>query len=227
MDKRILCEAREAYEDGKSVESIAVSTGIPATTIKRTAKREKWIRPPDGVKQIDLERIERDYRAGILTVNELCLANGIDKNSFYRLRAKHGWARDIRHIARDKALERLALPDGEDPVAASAVESSVLTIEAVVRRHRGRIAALSQFVDDGIAAIKAEVSLPGFLFDKEAAERLKTLVQTNSALIKDERQAYGLDEKSAEMSDPLADALKVVGVHIVEGEFRIDDDGAR
>lgn len=64
--------------------------------------------PAQPRKRVDRERLEADYRAGLLTVIECGRKHGISKGRVCQIAKEHGWQRDVRPAARIKAAQILA-----------------------------------------------------------------------------------------------------------------------
>lgn len=59
----------------------------------------------------DWEAVERDYRAGLLSVREIGLAHGVSHTAINKRAKKHGWDRDLKGKIRAKAEIRLSEVD--------------------------------------------------------------------------------------------------------------------
>lgn len=59
----------------------------------------------DGVAAPDWERIENDYRAGILSTREIAAASGISHTAINKRAKKEGWVRDLKAKIQAKADE--------------------------------------------------------------------------------------------------------------------------
>lgn len=166
---------------------------------------------------IDWEAIEREYRAGLLSVRELGRRYTVSHQAINERAEREGWERDLTARVRQAVSARLAA----NPVAGSSTDEKA-TIEAaavvganVIRLHRhdvGRVRALAgKLMDrleaalnnadamedliaqepDGLARLhlRRAVALP------EHAKTLDKITTTLAKIIPLERQAYDLDDK--------------------------------
>lgn len=90
----------------------------------------------------DWEAIERDYRAGVLSVRETAKVHDISEGAIRKRAKAHGWERDLSAKVNEKvrtelvrAEVRTANPQTEKEI----VEVAAATIVHVVREHRSRI----------------------------------------------------------------------------------------
>lgn len=96
----------------------------------------------------DWKTIERQYRAGILTITEIAKEHNIPNSAIAYRAEKHGWTRDlskeVRKATRNKLVENLATVFSGDDVARTAqnltddriVEEAARTQVEVVRQHQ-------------------------------------------------------------------------------------------
>jgi hypothetical protein len=93
-------------------------------------------------KQVDLEALEMDYRAGVMSVEEVGQKHGISKGRVSQLAKQHGWVRNLNakiaakaeakvqaEAAREKAKQE-ALNDPTKQAARRLVESEVVEANA-------------------------------------------------------------------------------------------------
>lgn len=105
-------------------------------------------KPPKAARE-DMERLEADYRAGILTTREIGQLHGISHARVSQYARQHGWSRDLSHKVKAAAAAKLAAPTlpallterfpalkmTEDQT----VEAGAQVIAAVVLEHRANI----------------------------------------------------------------------------------------
>ncbi|MFZ6723325.1 hypothetical protein [Undibacterium sp. Ji49W] len=98
-------------------------------------------------RSIDWESVERDYRAGVLSIREIARLNGISDGAIRKKATAQLWERDLTQKVQEQAraeLVRGELGYGEEhiPTAPSErqiVETAAATVVQVVREHRARI----------------------------------------------------------------------------------------
>ena len=96
----------------------------------------------------DWKTVERQYRAGVLTITEIAKEHHISTSSIVYRAEKHGWTRDlskeVRKATRNKLVENLATVFSGDDAARTAqnltddriVEEAARTQVEVVRQHQ-------------------------------------------------------------------------------------------
>lgn len=106
--------------------------------------------PAAKPKAIDWEAIERDYRAGILSLREIAKTQGISDTAIRKHAKANGWERDLTDRVNEKvrtqlvrAEVRTANPQTEREIVEVAAEAVV----SVVLRGRKRITAQTELVD--------------------------------------------------------------------------------
>ena len=173
-------------------------------------------------KILDWEVIEREYRAGQLSVREIAETHGVSHPAILKRAKRDGWERNLSDAVREKVTTRLVTDGVTGKLARETVELAAERAVQVVREHRASIGRGQQLVGrlfheleeatmqraDIEAAIKAETGA-----DKTGERRSKMLLAialpSHSAvlgslssalktLIGLERQAFNLDEASDE-----------------------------
>jgi hypothetical protein len=136
-------------------------------------------------KPIDWERIELDYRAGILTLREIADANGISNVAIHKRAKRDGWARDLAAKIKAKADELVSrsLVSKEVSKTAAANERSMIDAgaEAILRvklGHRTRITRHSDLLDTLQEELEDDGSDLATRVDisKKLSDTLKTLI---------------------------------------------------
>lgn len=121
---------------------------------------------PEAKKATDWEAVERDYRAGVLTFDEMAQKHGISKGRISQVAKKKAWTRDLSAKIAQKAEEKLnkALLNDlnenakqNDPAKQIAdeavVEASAQAIANVVLGHRKQIKTARDLVDSLMAEL--------------------------------------------------------------------------
>jgi len=149
--------------------------------------------------QYDWEAIERDYRAGQLSIRHLASKHDIPESTV-RSRAKtEGWQRDLTEdvrLATQAKLSRTSrsgITHGED---AEIVDEASSEAAALVTEHRNAVARWRRIAD------RLAVTLETMPVHEESADRfarsLNSGIDALSKVIRLERQAYSLDEERPE-----------------------------
>lgn len=94
----------------------------------------------------DWEAVERDYRAGLLSVREIGLAHGVSHTAINKRAKKHGWDRDLKGKIRAKADALVSKREVSKEVSTrnpeterEIIESNAEAIANVRMAHRGDI----------------------------------------------------------------------------------------
>lgn len=121
---------------------------MPAMVDKRLVdkKVDAGARKPASKERskVDMERLEADYRAGVMTMREIGALHGISGQAVHKHAKVNKWARDLTERVRQTAAAKLATQaqhQAKMPAAeAAAVEASAQAITNVVLGHRTDIA---------------------------------------------------------------------------------------
>lgn len=123
------------------------------------AKDKPKDKPKPKRRVTDLEALERDYRAGVLSLSELGrLHGGIKKQSVDNIAKREGWTRDLSGKVAQLARSRLSvgnyldaqpdvLPDGQSSrvrMEDQAVQESAALIVEAVRGHRQDLSRMNE-----------------------------------------------------------------------------------
>lgn len=151
--------------------------------------------------KIDWEAIEREYRAGQLSIREIAKRNEITDGAIRR-KAKVGeWQRDLSDQVREAVRSKLVRAD----VRTSTASVKDIVAEAAARgvdivlRHRKDISRLNALKEK--IATKAETILDTVttLEDlNDASQAVESLGRTVGRLIPLERQAFGMDKTATD-----------------------------
>lgn len=102
----------------------------PAKTAKVAPKAEA--KAP--AKEIDWELIERDYRAGILSVREIAASQGITHGAINKRAKRDGWERDLKAKIQAKADALVSKREVSSLVSAERVATDRVIVEANAER---------------------------------------------------------------------------------------------
>lgn len=176
----------------------------------------------------DWERIEADYRAGVLSVREIAASQGISHTAIQKRAKVESWERDLGAKIKAKADRLVAKREVAKQVAAERVETDRLIVEAnaeviaqVRLNHRSDIARARKLCMSLLAEIEVETD------NLELFEELGDLLRAEDDKGQDKRNdVYRRVISGASRIDSmkkLADALKVL-VGLEREAYGIDSD---
>ena len=155
-------------------------------------------------KGYDWELIEREYRAGVLSIREIAKQHGCSDAAIRKKAKQNGWERDLSAKVAEKVRNEVVRKQvrTQDPLTEKEiVEQAAATQVEVVRSHQKRIKNTTDTVD------KLLVTLSRSAANKNKEEADKALSRdsavavnlTNSLqrLIAMERQAFGMDDQES------------------------------
>lgn len=164
-----------------------------------------------ALSKVDWEGIEREYRAGQLTVVEIGRQYCVSHTAINKRAAKEGWTRNLAKAVRDQI--RAGLISGESASAKEAVEIAAARGVQIVKSHQRSLSQLSALADvlterlsqylDGI-----QPDGPGVSARESPADMLEKIIRNRHRLIQLERQAFNLDA-AADEEDANAGASSV------------------
>lgn len=163
--------------------------------IKRTVKRTDW------------EAIEKLYRAGQMSNRAIASEYGITEGGIRKKARQEAWTKDLSDTVRAAVRGELVRTEVRNTNATDReiIEQAAATGAQVVRTHRRDIRTAAELAASMMEELKEEgLELP------RRASILRDLSVVHKNLITLERQAYNLDETSAEESyeDRLARLMK-------------------
>lgn len=189
-------------------------------------------------KATDWEAIERDYRAGLLSIREVAKAHGVSDKAVRNKAKERGWERDLSEKINEKVrteLVRSQSAPADPKTEREIIETAAATVVQVVRSHRVRIGKQTQLVDvlteQLMEAAGKREDIEGAIEDEtkddqggqRRAMMLKAVsLQSHSTiavnlsnalktLVGLERQAFNIkDESEAPTASPLASLLAQV-----------------
>lgn len=167
-------------------------------------------------KEIDWEVIERDYRAGIMSVREIAAKNGITHTTINKKAKNEQWSRDLK--ARIQAKAEMLVSKGQVSKIRSVeslandklvVDENARIVADVHMGQRKMVGRINEYVNKLIdrlnSAENEEEELP------RAVDTAKKLSETLRMVIGMERDVYG-------MSGPIDVEIKVKGLRDFYGE---------
>jgi len=169
---------------------------------------------------IDWEAIEREYRAGQLSVSEIARQHEISHTAIQKKAKANGWARNLAGRVREEVATRLV----SDEVAATnereAIDFAARRGVEVVREHRGDIQQQRSLVRTLVGQLRDE-SEPVALADIEEAIEEETRADSNGRRRAAMLKAISLPSRAGVMKD-LAIAGKIL-VELERQAFSLDD----
>lgn len=174
---------------------------------------------------IDWEGIERDYRAGILSVREIATHFSVSHVAIAKRATRDGWERDLGAKIRAKADALVtkeavtSLVTNETRLTEKAIVDANASLQANVRNsHRTDIQRAKRLTNrlldvlEGLLGPKIEVERL-----REHIASLKQLTDTQRVVVAMEREAYGIAEfveapeeiQQRVQTDPMESARRV------------------
>jgi hypothetical protein len=152
-------------------------------------------------KPIDWEAIEREYRAGMLSLREIGRRHGVTEGAIRKKAKAESWKRALAAKVREEVREKLVRNDGtQQPRATDAeiIEAASELGKAVQLTHRRdleQLRAIGALITGRLASfLRGEPADGPFIGEKETVGDLfEKLARVKARLIPLERQAHNLD----------------------------------
>jgi hypothetical protein len=168
-------------------------------------------------KPVDWEAVEREYRAGQLSVSEIGRQHGVSHTAINKKAKAQGWTRNLAARVKEAVSTKLVSDGVSSANARETVEAAAARIVEVVRSHRNDIATGRQIAQAMMAELieatehreeiedEIEIETAGDRNGKRRAmmlravalpSRASTLLSLSSAIknfIALERQAFNID----------------------------------
>lgn len=170
----------------------------------------------DGKPKTDWEAIEREFRAGQLSIRAIASAHGVTDTAIRKKAKAEGWQRSLANKVREAVREKLVRSDGSQDGSQSLrasdseiVENAALRGLAVVTSHRKdlqQLHGLKRVLADRLSTVLHGGDPDGpCLGDKESpGDLLEKLSRITSRLIPLERQAHNLDAEPEDVAKAAA-----------------------
>lgn len=174
-------------------------------------------------RNIDIERVEADYRAGLLSITEIAALHGCTHTYVGKLAKRNGWTRDLSNKVRIVTKAKLS---ADPPMSAESEELAVNQAAdvrvAVVLSHRKHIGRLQRIVGNLYEAIERQSEAVKEIDPKDDKDRIiaalmtphqitqtaQKLADTQAKLITMERQAFSIADEAAPAEKPYEERLK-------------------
>jgi AcrR family transcriptional regulator len=146
----------------------------------------------------DWQLIEREYRAGQLSVAEISRQAGVSRAAIQKRAKKEGWARDLLPAVQERAREELlrdAAPRGA--LEEEAVEAAAARTVEVVRQHRVSLGRLNRLANRLMADLEIHLdgkgAAPGWMRARDSVgDVVLRVAQTLGKVVPLERQAFAI-----------------------------------
>lgn len=96
---------------------------------------------------VDWEAIEREFRAGQLSVREIARQHNASHTAINKRAKAEGWTKDLAAQVRKEVSNRLVSTEVSSGNAREAVETAAVRGVELVRQHRGALARLHKIVE--------------------------------------------------------------------------------
>ena len=145
---------------------------------------------------VDWEAVEREYRAGVLSVREIAKGAGVSHPAIIKRAKKEQWTQNLAARVREEVTARLVTAEVTVGNSRAAIAEIATRSVDVIVGHRRSITRLR----DIIAKLTDDLAADG---EKPEAERLclkdraviiESIGRSQARMIQLERQAFGLDD---------------------------------
>lgn len=176
----------------------------------------------------DWEAIEREYRAGQLSVSEVGRQHRISHTAINKRAKRDGWTRNLAARVREEVSARLVADGVSSANARETVEAAAVRVVELVRSHRADISRARSVAGRMIDELDMATA-----YRDEIAEEIEALcsvddTDSDAAKARAEKRkaamhrAVGLPSRAASMQS-LAGALKTI-VQLERQAFNVDAD---
>lgn len=149
-------------------------------------------------KPVDWEAVEREYRAGLLSVREIGKAACVSHVAVLKRAKREGWVQNLAARVREEVTARLVTADVTASNSREVVSAVAIRTVDIVIRHRADISRLINVVGGLIADLEADAKLDPSerMSIKDRAVIVESLTRSQERMVKLERQAFGVDDGS-------------------------------
>jgi len=188
---------------------------------------------------IDWEAVEREYRAGQLSVAEIGRQFAVSRAAIMKRAAKFGWVRNLADEVRREVESKLVADAVSGGVtscnARETIDAAASRGVEVVRQHRRTLSRLNGIANGLMTAMESRleavrtgvtdtpelVASFALLGEKETiADAMEKVSRTIAKVVPLERQAFGLDkaQDASPASDPRTKAERDAAIRAALGE---------
>lgn len=168
-------------------------------------------------RQIDWEKIELDYRAGIKTLRQIADEHGISNPAILKRAKRDDWTRDLSAKIAKKAEALVSKETVSNSVSKERLANEKQIIDAnaevvadIVLSHRKDFVRFKKTISD----LQKELDELSALKDYEnlamRTKVLKDLTDTYAKLVALERQTYNMDKEVEKTADPLTELITTI-----------------
>ncbi len=147
-------------------------------------------------KAIDWERIEADYRSGILSLREIASAHAVSHTAIRKRAERDGWVRDLAAKIKAKAEELVS----KQAVSSEVSKQALATERQIVEANAAQAAAVQvsqrasiQRASETLTSVRERIEVEGteLPLEKHVAVA-KTYMDALKTLVGMQREAYGM-----------------------------------
>lgn len=150
-------------------------------------------------KPVDWEAIEREYRAGQLSVSEIGRQHGVSHTAINKRAKRDGWTRNLAERVREEVSARLVSEGVSAATARETIKAAAERGVEIVRQHRRDLSRDNARVDRLAGKLDAMIDGVSDLKALETAQGIQeSIARTRAKLIPLERQAFSLDDKAGD-----------------------------
>lgn len=170
---------------------------------------------------VDWEAIEREYRAGQLSVSEIARQQGVSHTAINKRAKKEGWTRNLAHKVRQEVSARLVSPEVSASNARQAIETAAARGVELVRQHQSSLGRANRIAETLMAELERGCDR---IEEIEAAIDDETSEDANSNRRNAMLKAVSLPTRAATLRE-LSQALKNL-IPLERQAFSLDDSGS-
>lgn len=170
-------------------------------------------------RQIDWEKIELDYRAGIMSIREIASKHGITDTAIRKKAKAQDWVRDVSAKIQAKADKLVRIQEVRKEVRNSQqykqtekqlIDKNAQIIADIRLSHRKDFVRFKKTIEE----LQSELDELNALKDPDnlvtRTKVLKDLTDTHAKLVSLERQAYNMDKEVVQTIDPLTELITTI-----------------
>jgi hypothetical protein len=177
--------------------------------------------PLSPKREVDWEAVEREYRAGQLSVSEIGRLHGVSHTAINKRAKRVGWTRNLAAKVREEISARLVSDEVSTEASHETVKAAAERVVQLVREHRRDIRegreAVSALVTELREATRGRNDIEEMISEEPDIKRRQAMQRATSLsarsgiaaslsialknLIYCERNAFGLETRSSEATN--------------------------